>query len=297
MNEVTIVIPSFNMQSDVIRAVESVLRESLEVDIIVVDDGSEPKVSLPKEIAILSNVQLLRHDNNSGAGAARNTGVAAAQTEWVGFLDSDDVLINDTLGERFRLANDDFANNGGSSVIYGSGWIEPGNIKDNWIERTPISSSKSEDFASGCWYCPGSCIIGRRNIFLEHPFDERLSRLEDLDFGIRFGARGGRLVVFDITAAFIKRGKLATTHEVIRCTGLIKNKYRDWKKTKPKTWNALLAYLNLEIAAVFFADRKFCNFVYYLAISLYNRPRLKIHFAPGWHFSKIHALESDLDPN
>jgi glycosyltransferase involved in cell wall biosynthesis len=225
MNELTIVIPSFNMQSGAIRAVESILQQNVEVDIIIVDDASYPALHLPKEISNLANVKILKHEKNSGAGAARNTGVAAAKTAWISFLDSDDVFLKDTLAERIRLAKEHEENNDGRPTIYGSGWIEPKDTNGKLLRRTPLGTSDDTDFASGCWYCPGSCIIGQRDVFLAHPFDERLSRLEDLDFGIRFGASRGRLIVFESAAAFIDRGKNARIDELISCSNIIRQEF------------------------------------------------------------------------
>ena len=281
------------MHNGAIRAVESVLQESLEVDIIVVDDNSDPTLSLPEEISSLSNVTLIKHNENSGAGAARNTGVSAAQTKWISFLDSDDYLMKDTLESRFRLAKEHWQNSETGPVIYGSGWIEPKGSKDEYIQRTPIGSSRREDFASGCWYCPGSCIIGLRDTFLKHPFDEKLSRLEDFDFGIRFGTSGGKLIIFDIASTHIDRGKTARANEIISCSKLIKSKYRSLKTTSPKTWNALSSYLDLEIASVFFKDKKFVCFSYYFLSSLFYYPRLKLHFSPGWKISDFSQREGD----
>ena len=293
MNELTIVIPSFNMQSGAIRAVESILHQNVEVDIIIVDDASYPALHLPKEMSNLVNVKILKHEKNSGAGAARNTGVAAAKTAWISFLDSDDVFLKDTLAKRFQLAKEHEENNDGRPTIYGSGWIEPKDTNGKLLRRTPLGTSDDTDFASGCWYCPGSCVIGQRDVFLAHPFDERLSRLEDLDFGIRFGASRGRLIVFESAAAFIDRGKNVRIDELISCSNIIRAKYKSLKSESPTIWHALSAYLDLEIASALFKEKQLFRFATYFLSSLYHRPRFKLHFSPGWTISKHHPKHTN----
>jgi len=90
---VSVVIPTYDRPEYLKRAVESVLEQTHEnVELIVVDDHSPT----PAE-AILSDlshgtvqVRHVRHSENRGANAARNSGIEAATGEFVAFLDDDD---------------------------------------------------------------------------------------------------------------------------------------------------------------------------------------------------------------
>lgn len=89
---VSVIIPTYNRAADCRRAVESVLAQShREVEVIVVDDGSEDATREAIE-GLDPRVVYLRQEN-AGVIAARNRGLAAAQGEFIAFLDSDDLFL------------------------------------------------------------------------------------------------------------------------------------------------------------------------------------------------------------
>jgi glycosyltransferase involved in cell wall biosynthesis len=93
---VSAVIPTYNRAELVQRAISSALA-ALEPgdEVIVVDDGSEDDTVAVVE-AFGPQVRLLQRDHG-GAGAARNAGFAAARTDLVAFLDSDDEWFPDKI--------------------------------------------------------------------------------------------------------------------------------------------------------------------------------------------------------
>jgi glycosyltransferase involved in cell wall biosynthesis len=94
----SVVIPAFNREREVSRAIQSCLiQDSADFEVIVVDDGStDGTYGVTKGIRD-PRLRLLRHSSNRGANAARNTGALAANGEWVVLLDSDDELAPDAL--------------------------------------------------------------------------------------------------------------------------------------------------------------------------------------------------------
>ncbi|MBC8412412.1 glycosyltransferase [bacterium] len=94
---ISVVIPVYNREDLVIRALESVLAQSLTPsEIIVVDDGSTDNTrSVLQDYT--DRITLLHSETNSGASAARNMGIAHAKTEWIACLDSDDAWEKDKL--------------------------------------------------------------------------------------------------------------------------------------------------------------------------------------------------------
>src|ERR1035437_9648809 len=93
---ISVVIPAYNASRFIAATLESVLSQSLPADeILVVDDGSTDNTVaiaawFPPPVRVLSIP-------NSKAGAARNFGVSQAQTEWVAFLDADDLWEENKL--------------------------------------------------------------------------------------------------------------------------------------------------------------------------------------------------------
>jgi glycosyltransferase involved in cell wall biosynthesis len=93
--DISVVIPTYNRGNETIRAVKSAIRQTVSLrEIIVVDDGSDTQnIKFLKEnfLKIGSDkVVFLEIEHTGHPGAVRNVGVAAAQGEWVAFLDSDD---------------------------------------------------------------------------------------------------------------------------------------------------------------------------------------------------------------
>jgi glycosyltransferase involved in cell wall biosynthesis len=92
-NTFSVVIPTHNRLEDLQQALTSVFSQTVKpLEIIVVDDGSTPKVSddifatAPDETRTL----LLRNESPKGAPHARNRGIEAASGSWIAFLDDDD---------------------------------------------------------------------------------------------------------------------------------------------------------------------------------------------------------------
>ena len=93
------------------------------MEIVVVDDGSVPAFELPADLAADPGVQVIRHEQNRGAGRSRDTGVAAAHGEWIAFLDSDDYWLPGTLAPRLEMAERAFAATGDPMVAYSAGFV------------------------------------------------------------------------------------------------------------------------------------------------------------------------------
>jgi glycosyltransferase involved in cell wall biosynthesis len=99
----SVVIPLYNKQAYVQRAVESVLRQDdADYELIVVDDGSTDG-SVAAIQAIKDARMSLIQQANAGVGAARNTGIARARGAWIAFLDADDAWWPEHLSELRRI--------------------------------------------------------------------------------------------------------------------------------------------------------------------------------------------------
>lgn len=98
--KISVVIPVYNREDLIERAVASVRRQTYQPDeIIVADDGStDGTAEVIKGLGVT-----YCHQENAGASEARNLGVRHATCDWIAFLDSDDYWFDDHL-ERMRDA-------------------------------------------------------------------------------------------------------------------------------------------------------------------------------------------------
>lgn len=97
----TIIVPCYNSSQHIIRCLNSLVNQTYkDIEIIVVDDGSEDNTSAVIEQFIaegeLTNVTLIVKEN-AGPGSARNLGLLKARGEYISFVDSDDYLHLETI--------------------------------------------------------------------------------------------------------------------------------------------------------------------------------------------------------
>jgi glycosyltransferase involved in cell wall biosynthesis len=90
---VSVIMPVYNAEAWLRRAIDSVLAQSYErLELIAVDDGSSDRSPelLQAYAAADARVRVLHQPCNGGVAAARNAGIAAAHGDYVAFLDADD---------------------------------------------------------------------------------------------------------------------------------------------------------------------------------------------------------------
>jgi len=186
---ITTVIPVFNRAHVVGRAIESVLAQELpsgySLKVLVVDDGSSDDLS-GALLRFGRDVSCIRHAHNTGASAARNTGIAAAEDGFVAFLDSDDVWLPGKL----KLQLETMRHNGwlaSCTAFYLARSGRPDIVAPSYRGGTLGLA----DFVWGCFVCPGSTLLSQRTLLDQvGPLDTGMRRLEDWDWMLRFAQRG-----------------------------------------------------------------------------------------------------------
>ena len=113
---VSVIIPLYNKESYVTRALDSIASQDYsDFEVIVVDDGSTDRGAALVESYQRRPVRVIKQ-SNAGPGAARNRALAEAQGEFVAFLDADDEWGPNYLSEGVRLLN---TNEDAMSVTFG----------------------------------------------------------------------------------------------------------------------------------------------------------------------------------
>ncbi len=103
---VSIVVPIYNVERYLAECVASLISQTLEgIEIILVDDGStDSSGRLADELSESDSRIRVIHQANGGLGSARNTGIAHATGEYVGFVDSDDYVLSDMFERLYEMA-------------------------------------------------------------------------------------------------------------------------------------------------------------------------------------------------
>ena len=89
---VSVIIPVYNAEKFLKQCLNSVISQTLkEIEIICVDDGSTDNTNaILKAFSEKDQRITVIHQQNAGAGAARNNGLRRAKGKYLSFLDADD---------------------------------------------------------------------------------------------------------------------------------------------------------------------------------------------------------------
>lgn len=92
--KLSIIIPIYNVEQYLKETLDSILNQSFsDFELILIDDGStDLSGKICDEYAIKDNRIKVIHKKNEGVSEARNNGVAAAKGDYIGFVDSDDII-------------------------------------------------------------------------------------------------------------------------------------------------------------------------------------------------------------
>ena len=187
MERVSIIIPVYNLEKEIERCLDSVLRQTYqELEILIMDDGSEDG-SLPVCQRIAERDQRVHVFSlqHHGASYARNRGIEKASGKYIMFIDGDDEIAPDMI-ESYVSAFSGVCD----AVIGGITIREPGG--KTIVKQPCIGSFSRRDFidhvcreTSGIYGYVSCKLYAADRIRSNHIFfNERLQVQEDLDFAL-----------------------------------------------------------------------------------------------------------------
>ncbi|KAF3931629.1 N-acetylglucosaminyltransferase [Dactylellina cionopaga] len=189
MHRVSVIIPSFNNGLYLHDCVSSIRENSagVEVEVIVVDDGSNDE----KSICVINGLEsdpdlkIIRHRVNRGVQVARNTGLDAATGGFVVCVDGDDVLLpisshESFLSEATRIlsANNDIAFVHAPVKMYGE-------FHGLTISSYPLL----EELVARKYHVPIAIVYRRSEILNGLRYLENVPKWQDWAFGVSLLAR------------------------------------------------------------------------------------------------------------
>lgn len=186
---VSAIITTYERPTYLRKAVQSVLEQTYEnVELVVVDDHSKPPAQqalTEMDLNDLVRVRYVRHDENRGANAARNSGIDAASGEYVAFLDDDDRWEPSKLArqvETFADADEDVG------VVYSG--VEKISETGSYQRIPPVvdgdmtKSLLCRNVVGGM-----SVVMVRTDIAADVPLDERFPAWQDLEWYVNLSQR------------------------------------------------------------------------------------------------------------
>lgn len=187
---VSVVIPAFNREEMLGRALRSVLAQRpAPAEIVVVDDASSDGTVAAAEAL---GARVIRHDVNRGEGAARNSGIAAATQAWIALLDSDDEWLPGHLaalwagrGDHVLVSTSSMrcSDDPSSDRLHGS------------VRNRPLELRSPSDIVFPENPVPVSGVMFRRDVALAAGCYRALPHCADFDFLLRCLERGTGVVL------------------------------------------------------------------------------------------------------
>ena len=187
MPQVSVVVPTLGRPALTLALHSALSQRGVDVEVIVVDDGSGGTAGAIVERVGDPRVRLLGHQGRRGPGAARNTGVAAARGAWVAFLDDDDLWAPDKLARQLDAVR-----------AAGRDWVYAGAFEVDERHRV-LRAEPPIAPAEAVRQLPRRNVVpaGASNVMVHAgalsatgPFDPDLRNTEDWDLFIRLAQRG-----------------------------------------------------------------------------------------------------------
>jgi glycosyltransferase involved in cell wall biosynthesis len=268
MTTLTVVIPVWNRARSVGRAIDSAIAQAVpdgwSMQVLVVDDGSTD--DLAQALRSYGNlVRCVAHPSNRGAAAARNTGIAAAEGEYVAFLDSDDAWLPGKL-----VAQLPFMRSNSYAASCTSYVLTRANKPDMVSPRYATGALQLADLVWGCFVSPGSTLICRRDAYADiGVYDTSLKRLEDWDWLLRY-AKSQPLGFLAQPLARIETSTHADPETVLAALGRLRSKHL--AALLPHERRHFVAALDVNCAAAHYRRGQVFPAMLALAASLYHSP-------------------------
>jgi glycosyltransferase involved in cell wall biosynthesis len=209
---ISVVIPAYNAERFVERAVQSVLSQTLAVDeILIIDDGSRKPLS--ESLLDRPPVRIIRKPNG-GTASARNMGISEAKGDWIAFLDADDYWEPQKIEWQM-----DAIRTHPEVKFVGSRWYEEFPGEPRYIPKlrnsVPTDSLfKAEgrqafDYALAVW--TGTVMVHRSVI--GNGFTSGIEPAEDRDLWIQLLSRCPAFILSEPLATYVQEpGSMSRTH-------------------------------------------------------------------------------------
>jgi len=228
---VSVVLPTYNRADVLGQSVESVLGQTFEeFELIIVDDASTDSTDTVAKGFSDDRVRYVRHDQNRGAAAARNTGIREAKADIIAFQDSDDIWDERKLNKQVTTFEDSSKRVG---VVYtgtlresDNSWTHiPGRSMEPHEKEGDIQKSLLRfNFVSTQAAAVHASCFDRVGVF-----DEELPALQDWELWIRMSEHYEfKYIDKPLVTAYLREDSISNdTDALVRARERVVEKHRD----------------------------------------------------------------------
>lgn len=262
MVTVSIVIPTYNASVTLPDAIESVLDQTLsDIELIVVDDCSTDNTQDVVPQYTDPRVTFVRHEENKGGSAARNTGIELAEGEFIAFLDADDIWHATKLEKQvecLRSRGDDWI------AVYCDAAYESEGILDRMVELYKDVSGVGRGYEGQeelierlimgeAFVAAGSSVLAKSEYVKRiDGFDERFVRHQDWEFMIRL-LEQGKCAYVDEKLITIDRSGTTAPDKRLEAKRMFLAEFKDVIERHPASVNEITSR-HMYLAAVLYLE-------------------------------------------
>ena len=212
----TIVIPAYNAARHVRQGVEAALSNGGAREVIVVDDGStDDTAAIVDGLVPSSDTRLsVLRQSNAGPAAARNVGLRRARTRYVGFVDSDDVVLPGWAEAVTRCLD-----TGAAIAVTDAQVIDPtGTVLARYYDECSFPAVRQDEAILKANFVLSTAAVVRARAIEAGGFDERreLIGVEDWALWLKMILAGGRVSLTPDVLSCYRRGHQSVSSDVRR---------------------------------------------------------------------------------
>jgi glycosyltransferase involved in cell wall biosynthesis len=220
---VTVAIACYNHGRFLADAINSVLAQTSQADeIVVVDDGSTDETeAIAKSYPAVGYIW----QANRGLSGARNTGLRHAKSDYILFLDADDLLLPNAIADSHACLD---AN---PSAVFVSGGHQTIDVQGTVLKQFPARLDRSghAGLLAGNHIAMHATVLYRRQLLLDAGgFDESLRACEDYDVYLRLSRQYPIAVYGSISTQYRRHGGNMTENpaHMLRCAKAVLQRHR-----------------------------------------------------------------------
>lgn len=242
----SVVIPLYNKKETIERALNSVIAQNHEVEIVVVDDGSTDggaELFRKKTFPCLRLINQL----NQGVSAARNRGIAESKNELIAFLDADDEWLDGYLDSIDQLV-ELYPSSGGYATSFQIIGPEGLYIPKHPKIIHPFIGIPNYFYCVifGAFFCASSIVVRKEAINEIGGFDIQMKLSEDNDAWARLALHYPIAYDSNIRANYHQNVKNQVTKQKFPVERSLVDSIREYVMKNPNNIdNNLLIYSNL----------------------------------------------------
>jgi glycosyltransferase involved in cell wall biosynthesis len=186
IEDISVVIPTFNRRNLLKRAIHSVIKQTIEPrEIIVIDNGSTDQ-TYQMVSSLFPDINYFT-EKKRGVSAARNKGIIESKSKWIAFLDSDDTWEPKKLEKQLEFS---LLNQNKYRLIHTDEiWYRNNKFLNQLNKHKKSGGDIFKNSLKLCCISPSSAFVNKQVFHDYGLFDENLEVCEDYDMWIRITSK------------------------------------------------------------------------------------------------------------